>query len=195
MSTADDVFMRQFGLVLGLLVIFAFVVYFIADGVGDESLDRVMKAPSAVEARISPTGTVVVEPPAADQAAAAPAAPAAAAPVAAAPAAAAPAAAPAAPAPAAVAAAPAEESSKFNGQEIYMSSCSACHVSGAAGAPKLTDAAAWGERAKAGLDALYTNALKGKGAMPPKGGRVDLEDGAIKAAVRHMLKEAGVTAG
>ena len=76
-----------------------------------------------------------------------------------------------------------------------MGACMACHMTGAAGAPKLGDAAVWADRMKAGLDTLYNNAINGKGAMPAKGGRVDLDDGAIRAAVRHMLKESGVTSG
>src|ERR1043165_2077648 len=56
------------------------------------------------------------------------------------------------------------------GQATYNGTCVACHGSGVAGAPKFGDKAAWGPRIAKGNDALYQTALKGKGAMPPKGG-------------------------
>jgi cytochrome c5 len=59
-----------------------------------------------------------------------------------------------------------------------------------AGAPKIGDKAAWAARLKAGKDALYASALKGKGAMPPKGGNASLSDEAVKAAVDHLLAAA-----
>lgn len=172
-STADDVFMRNFGAVLGFLVIFAFSVYSIADSVGDESFAKVVSSKSAVESRIAPIGSVVTEGSA--QAAAA------------APAPAAPAPAPAAPAAQAVAA--------VDGEAVYKEACAVCHVAGVANAPKLDDKAAWSARAEAGFDMLVKSALNGKGGMPPKGGRMDLADDNIKAAVQYMLKTAGVNAG
>ena len=48
--------------------------------------------------------------------------------------------------------------------------CAACHVAGVAGAPKAGDKVAWAPRLKTGNEALYTSALKGKGATPAKGG-------------------------
>ena len=174
-STADDVFMRNFGAVLGFLVIFAFSVYFIADSVGDESLAKVVSSKTAVESRIAPVGSVVTE------GSAEAAAPAAAAP--------APAPAPAAPAAQAVAVA------AIDGEAVYKEACAVCHVAGVANAPKLDDKAAWSTRAEAGLDMLVKSALNGKGGMPPKGGRMDLADDNIKAAVEYMLKTAGVNAG
>lgn len=172
-STADDVFMRNFGAVLGFLVIFAFSVYFIADSVGDESLAKVVSSKTAVESRIAPVGSVVTEGSA----------------EAAAPAAAAPAPAPATPAAQAVAVA------AIDGEAVYKEACAVCHVAGVANAPKLDDKAAWSTRAEAGLDMLVKSALNGKGGMPPKGGRMDLADDNIKAAVEYMLKTAGVNAG
>ena len=44
----------------------------------------------------------------------------------------------------------------------------ACHTTGAAGAPKVGDKAAWAPRIAQGIDALTANAIKGKGAMPPQ---------------------------
>lgn len=114
---------------------------------------------------------------AAAPAAAAPAAPVAAAPAPAPAAAAAPAAAPA-PAAATVAAGA--------GESLYKMACAACHVAGVAGAPKFGDKAAWAPRVGAGVDALTASVIKGKGAMPPKGGSA-ASDAEIKASVQYML--------
>ena len=71
----------------------------------------------------------------------------------------------------------------------YRTACMACHASGAAGAPKTGDKAAWKARIAAGMDTMVTNAIKGKGAMPPKGGRPNLTDAQIKAVVKYMVAE------
>ena len=73
------------------------------------------------------------------------------------------------------------------GKTIYDTACFACHVSGVAGAPKLEDKANWAPRIALGMDALVASVLNGKGAMPPKGGRMDIPDADIKAAVAYML--------
>ncbi len=104
----------------------------------------------------------------------------------AAPAAAAPVVAPAAPAVAAAAPAAA----KPDGKRIYDTACVACHGAGVAGAPKFGDKTAWAPRLKTGTDALYTSALKGKAAMPAKGGNAALPDADVKAAVDYMLAAA-----
>ena len=77
-----------------------------------------------------------------------------------------------------------------NGEDIYKQVCIACHAAGVAGAPKLGDKAAWAPRIKGGVDALYASALKGKGAMPPKGGNMATPDANIKAAVDFMVSKA-----
>jgi len=76
------------------------------------------------------------------------------------------------------------------GKTVYGTACFACHGTGAAGAPKLGDKAAWGPRIAQGMDALIHSALNGKNAMPPKGGRLDLSDDDIKAAVAYLVSEA-----
>jgi cytochrome c5 len=73
--------------------------------------------------------------------------------------------------------------------------CVACHATGAANAPKLTDKAAWEARAGNGIAALKQSVINGKGAMPPRAGLTSLSDADIENAVRYMLKEAGVEAG
>ncbi|AOS81983.1 MULTISPECIES: c-type cytochrome [Hydrogenophaga] len=117
-------------------------------------------------------------------AAPAPKADAAPAPAAAAPAAAPAAAAPAAPAPASAAAVAA------NGEALYKQACTVCHAAGVAGAPKTGDKAAWAPRIAQGVEALTASAIKGKGAMPPKGGAMAASDAEIKAAVQYLIDRA-----
>ncbi len=71
---------------------------------------------------------------------------------------------------------------------IYEQSCAGCHATGVLDAPKFGDAAAWGGRAKGGIDALVKSATVGtaKG-MPPKGGRADLSAGQLKAVIEYMM--------
>lgn len=75
------------------------------------------------------------------------------------------------------------------GKKLYEAACQACHATGAAGAPKFGDKAAWAPRLKKGLDVLHTNAIKGINAMPPKGGST-ASDEEVKAAVDYMAAAA-----
>jgi len=77
-----------------------------------------------------------------------------------------------------------------SGEEVYKAQCSACHATGAAGAPKLGDSGAWSARIRTGVDALLNSALKGKGAMAPQGGG-DHSDVEIARAVVFMANAAG----
>lgn len=74
-----------------------------------------------------------------------------------------------------------------DGPTVFNSVCGACHNTGAAGAPKVDDKAAWAPRVATGTAALYNSALNGKNAMPPKGGASTLSDDEIKAAVDYIL--------
>ncbi len=95
-----------------------------------------------------------------------------------------------APAPvAAVAAAADGAKAAPNGKAVYDASCLACHAAGVAGAPKVGDKAAWAPRLGAGAAAMHTSAIKGKNAMPPKGGNMSLSDDDVKAAVDYMLAQ------
>ena len=76
------------------------------------------------------------------------------------------------------------------GEDVYKAQCSACHASGAAGAPKFGDAGGWGSRIGKGYDALLTSALKGKGNMGAQGGG-DFDDIEIGRAVVFMANAAG----
>ncbi|MCB1705669.1 MAG: cytochrome c5 family protein [Halioglobus sp.] len=51
----------------------------------------------------------------------------------------------------------------------YQTSCFACHSTGAAGAPKAHDEAAWQPRMEKGMPALVESVKKGMNAMPPTG--------------------------
>lgn len=75
---------------------------------------------------------------------------------------------------------------KPDGRKIYDTTCVACHGTGVAGAPKAGDKAAWAARLKTGMNALYANALKGKNAMPAKGGNAALADAEVQAAVDYL---------
>ena len=77
-----------------------------------------------------------------------------------------------------------------SGKTVYDSACAACHGAGVAGAPKLGDKAAWAPRIGQGIDVLRANAIKGKGAMPPKGGNTALSDADVNAAVDFMAAQA-----
>lgn len=76
------------------------------------------------------------------------------------------------------------------GEEVFKGQCAACHASGAAGAPKFGDAAAWGPRLKTGYEALLASALKGKGAMPAQGTGA-LSETEIGRAVVYMANQGG----
>jgi cytochrome c5 len=85
-------------------------------------------------------------------------------------------------APAAAAAGP------VDGKATFEQACFACHGTGAAGAPKFGDKGAWGPRIGQGMDTLFTHALNGFKGMPPRGGRADLDDDSVKAAVKYMVE-------
>jgi len=76
------------------------------------------------------------------------------------------------------------------GEQVYLAQGVACHGSGAAGAPKLADLAAWGPRITSGFDALLGSALKGKGSMGPQGGG-DFSDYEISRAVVYLANQGG----
>ena len=166
-SKADDVFTRQFLMLLGLLVAFTLVIIAIARGIGGNAFEHKRQDPADVAVRIAPVGEVRIA-----GAGGEPAQPAAA----------------RAPAPAAA------PSTVKTGEQVYGSGCMACHASGAAGAPKVGDKGAWGPRAEQGLDTLVDHAVSGQNAMPPKGGNPALSDEEIRNAVRFRLEQTGIGA-
>jgi len=76
------------------------------------------------------------------------------------------------------------------GEQVFKVQCAACHISGAAGAPKFGDASAWRSRIASGYDALLNSALKGKNAMGAQGGG-DFDDFEIARAVVYLVNSGG----
>ncbi len=72
--------------------------------------------------------------------------------------------------------------------QLYQGACLACHSTGAAGAPKIGDSAAWSPRVAKGLDSLITSAINGVGAMPPRGGSQYSEE-QMRAVVEFIVAE------
>jgi cytochrome c5 len=79
------------------------------------------------------------------------------------------------------------------GDVVYQNVCSSCHAAGAAGAPAFENKAAWSPRISKGYDSLVTSAIKGKNAMPARGGASpdDVSDYEIARAVVYMANAAG----
>jgi cytochrome c5 len=93
-------------------------------------------------------------------------------------------------APPAVGAAPTKTAAR-SGEQVYKATCQACHGTGAAGAPKLGDKAAWALRIKQGTDVLVSHAVQGftgkTGVMPPRGTCGNCSDPELKSAVEYMI--------
>jgi len=165
---AIGVVIGAIALVVGIILLAQFAV----GAYGTRSLkDDPAMSPEAVAKRLAPVAKMEIDPSARAPEAAPAQAPAAT-----------PVAAIAIPPPAAKAAPAAA-----GGKATYEATCTACHGAGVAGAPKFGDKAAWAARLKEGKEHLYATALKGKGAMPPKGGNPGLADADVKAAVDYML--------
>lgn len=81
----------------------------------------------------------------------------------------------------------------MSGPQVYNSACLACHGAGVAGAPILGNQEQWASRIAQGLDVLTGHAINGfsgaLGYMPAKGGRMDLSDEEVAAAVEYMVDE------
>lgn len=71
-----------------------------------------------------------------------------------------------------------------NGQAVYDANCAMCHKMMK---PKTGDKAAWAPLIAQGVDVLTATTIKGKGMMPPKGGKPNLSDADVKAAVQYMV--------
>jgi len=74
----------------------------------------------------------------------------------------------------------------MSGKDVVAKVCGACHDTGLLNAPKTGDKGAWSARGN--LAALTTSAIKGKNAMPARGGDPSLSDAEIKAAIQEMTK-------
>ena len=167
----DQQFFDAFLILVGIFVGMIAGVILLGDLIGDGEHAEAGAEHSAIEQRIAPVGQVAMIGDAA---------------LAAAPAASAPS--PAMPAQASTAAAP-------SGAELYNQVCSVCHAAGLMGAPMLTEPASWEPRIAQGVDVLRSHVLNGyqgqTGVMPPKGGRMDLSDEQVLAALQYMLDSVG----
>jgi cytochrome c5 len=74
-----------------------------------------------------------------------------------------------------------------DGTAVFNQNCAMCHVPGLANSPKFGNKEDWAPRLATGRDALLGSALKGKNAMPARGGNPKLSDDEVAAAVDHML--------
>ena len=169
MSKQDTHFFNVFSVVLGLLVVFMLLMFAFARFIGsryqhaqlqeDPLVQQTVEERTAIPARVAVAGQDNTALTIAPVTAAAVAGPALAIPE--------------------------------DGAGVFEAACKACHGAGIAGAPKAGDAAAWAPRIAKGKAPLYEHSIKGftgqAGVMPPKGGRTDLSDELIKAAVDHMV--------
>lgn len=159
----DRTFFDTFIMILGLLVVFTFTVFFIARKIAAATQDVYVQTDQTYQEQLSKRIAPVARVSIAGQSAD-------------------------------VAAAGSSEPVVVtkSGEEVYNSSCVACHGIGIAGAPKLGDTEAWAPRIDQGLPTLYEHAINGyqgsTGMMPPKGGAMSLSDDEIKAAVDHMAQ-------
>ena len=206
MSKADDVFWRQFGMVLILLTVFGFAMYFVANSIASDAFAKMYSDPKAVAARIAPVGQSRVGDPAAQtqapeqtaalavdatsETASQPVAQEAASETAATSTATTTAATTTA------AAAPAGGGAVdlAAGEKVYQSACFACHMTGVAEAPKIDGPTDWEPRLAQGMAGLLQAVTAGKGAMPPKGGFAHLTEDDLRNAIEFMLDKAGVSA-
>ena len=77
-----------------------------------------------------------------------------------------------------------------DGEQVYRKTCKTCHGDGIGGAPMVGDKDAWQARIDKGMETLYKHAIKGfkgRGLMPPKGGRSSLSADEVRAAVDYMV--------
>jgi cytochrome c5 len=78
-----------------------------------------------------------------------------------------------------------------SGESIVKATCANCHQAGVANAPKIGDASSWAPHLKEGLKGMLANAIKGKGAMPPRGGDASLTDEELARAIVFMANQSG----
>jgi cytochrome c5 len=76
-----------------------------------------------------------------------------------------------------------------SGEQVVQAKCIECHGVGKFGAPRIGDQQAWIGRVSLGLDKVVATAIRGHGAMPPRGGMADLTDPEIRSAVIYMFNQ------
>jgi cytochrome c5 len=160
-ESSDTHFFNSFSLVLGILIVFAIILFAVARSIGAQTqLAHEMADPmelKAVDSNIAPFAHEAIA--GQDNAALAVMPDKAGAPAADVPA---------------------------SGEAAFTKVCSSCHSAGINGAPKIGDHAAWGPRIAQGKDTLYKHALEGKGNMPARGGTT-WPDATIRSAVDYMV--------
>ncbi len=156
---SDTHFFNSFSLVLGILIVFAIILFAVARVVGADTQGRdVLADPlhvQEVDKNIAPFANEAIA--GKDNSALA-------VPV----------------------AAPSAADVPTSGEQAFTKVCSACHALGINGAPKIGDHAAWGPRIAQGKATLYQHAISGKGNMPPRGGTT-WPDATIRMAVDYMV--------
>lgn len=160
-----DSFMLVIGILMGVAVALFFLVRAIAIDTEGTYLTEDPTVQAAISARLEPVGRVLLMGDAELAAAAA-----------------------------AAVAAPTPVDTVMTGPQVYNAACIVCHQPpGTGGAPPVGDVAAWAPRIAQGMDTLYMHALEGfqgtAGFMPAKGGRVDLSDDEIRAAVDYLVEQ------
>ena len=78
-----------------------------------------------------------------------------------------------------------------SGEQVVQAACIRCHGTGAGGAPRIGDKAAWSQRISQGVDAVTKSAIRGHGSMPARGGLADLTDREVTGAILYMFGRAG----
>ena len=158
MSDQDSIFFRNFSILLAVLILLTIILAVGASMFQDNLVENLKDRAdrSDIQADIKPAATVNTDPNAVVEVAVAQVAP---------------------------------FDGSTDGEMLYNNVCSACHGTGAGGAPKL-EAAAWAGRLDKGAEAVLANAINGftgdSGMMPAKGGRADLTDEQVQAAVEYM---------
>lgn len=161
-ESSDAHFFNSFSVVLGILIVFAIILFVAARAIGAKQLEDQMSDPlhaAAVAKNIAPfareaiagkdnSALMAMDEPKAG-------------------------------------AGPAADVPK-TGEDAFKQVCSGCHALGINGAPKIGDHAAWGPRIAQGKDTLYAHAIGGKGNMPARGGTT-WPDATIRAAVDYMV--------
>lgn len=159
MSHNDKQFATVFVAVLGALAVLAIILYFLAGMLGSGITPG--KSEEVILKNIAPVGQVKIagESPAGEAA------------------------------PVADAAAATEAAAPMTAEQIYQTNCLACHATGAAGAPKTGDAAAWAPRIANGMDTMVSNAVKGLNAMPAMGTCMSCSEDDIRGVVEYIVAQ------
>ena len=79
----------------------------------------------------------------------------------------------------------------MSGEQVFKKHCFACHMTGAANAPKVGDAEAWGPRIEKGMDVLLQSAIEGipGTAMAAKGTCYSCSEEELQAAIEFMVHQ------